>query len=97
VDILTRPRNSLVKQYQKLFEMDDVRLKFTKPAPQAIAEKPSSARAGARASGPSSRTHARHHVRGAIQEGGQGGRRIDDGLHNGTVPVMVYMDEAEPA
>src|SRR5204862_246550 len=30
VDILTKPKNSLVKQFQKLFEMDGVKLKFTK-------------------------------------------------------------------
>ena len=32
VDILTKPKNALVKQYQKLFEMDGVKLKFTKGA-----------------------------------------------------------------
>ncbi len=30
VEILTKPKNALVKQYQKLFEMDGVKLKFTK-------------------------------------------------------------------
>ena len=29
VDILTKPKNALVKQYQRLFEMEDVRLEFT--------------------------------------------------------------------
>ena len=29
IDILTKPKNALVKQYQKLFEMDGVKLKFT--------------------------------------------------------------------
>ncbi len=32
IDILTKPKNSLVKQFQKLFEMDGVKLKFTKGA-----------------------------------------------------------------
>src|SRR5919202_6706603 len=32
IDILTKPRNSLVKQFQKLFEMDGVKLKFTRGA-----------------------------------------------------------------
>ena len=32
VDILTKPKNSLVKQFQKLFEMDGVKLKFAKGA-----------------------------------------------------------------
>ena len=37
IDILTKPKNALVKQYQKLFEMDGVKLKFTKGALQAVA------------------------------------------------------------
>ena len=32
IDILTKPKNALVKQFQKLFEMDGVKLKFTKTA-----------------------------------------------------------------
>jgi ATP-dependent Clp protease ATP-binding subunit ClpX len=38
VDILTVPRNALVKQYQKLFEIDGVELEFTDAAVAAIAE-----------------------------------------------------------
>ncbi|WP_236793686.1 ATP-dependent Clp protease ATP-binding subunit ClpX [Amycolatopsis sp. GM8] len=38
VRILTEPRNALVKQYKKLFEMDNVELEFTKTALQAIAD-----------------------------------------------------------
>ncbi|MCU0664541.1 MAG: ATP-dependent Clp protease ATP-binding subunit ClpX [Myxococcota bacterium] len=37
VDILVRPRNALVKQYQKLFDMDAVKLSFTEPALRAVA------------------------------------------------------------
>src|SRR5438067_6771303 len=36
VDILTKPKNALVKQYQKLFEMDGVKLRFTKGALGAV-------------------------------------------------------------
>ena len=32
VKILIEPKNALVKQYQKLFEMEDVRLTFTEDA-----------------------------------------------------------------
>lgn len=32
VHILTEPKNALIKQYIKLFEMDDVKLEFEKPA-----------------------------------------------------------------
>ncbi|GGM53718.1 ATP-dependent Clp protease ATP-binding subunit ClpX [Longimycelium tulufanense] len=38
VKILTEPRNALVKQYQKLFEMDGVELEFTKTALEAVAD-----------------------------------------------------------
>ncbi|HET6502610.1 MAG TPA: ATP-dependent Clp protease ATP-binding subunit ClpX [Amycolatopsis sp.] len=38
VQILTQPRNALVKQYKKLFEMDNVELEFTKTALEAIAD-----------------------------------------------------------
>jgi ATP-dependent Clp protease ATP-binding subunit ClpX len=38
VDILTKPKNALVKQYQKFFEFDGVELEFTDPAMRAIAE-----------------------------------------------------------
>jgi ATP-dependent Clp protease ATP-binding subunit ClpX len=38
VSILTEPRNALVKQYKKLFEMDNVELEFTETALEAIAD-----------------------------------------------------------
>ncbi|HEV7976588.1 MAG: ATP-dependent Clp protease ATP-binding subunit ClpX [Actinomycetota bacterium] len=38
VSILTEPRNALIKQYKKLFEMDNVELEFTKTALEAIAD-----------------------------------------------------------
>lgn len=38
VQILTAPRNALVKQYQKLFEMDGVELEFTETALEAVAD-----------------------------------------------------------
>ena len=38
VDILTKPKNALVKQYQKFFEFDGVELEFTDDAMKAIAE-----------------------------------------------------------
>jgi ATP-dependent Clp protease ATP-binding subunit ClpX len=48
IDILTKPKNSLVKQFQKLLEMDGVKLKFTKGALQAIARKALVRESGAR-------------------------------------------------
>ncbi len=48
IDILTQPKNALVKQFQKLFEMDSVRLKFTRGALQSIAREALKRNAGAR-------------------------------------------------
>jgi ATP-dependent Clp protease ATP-binding subunit ClpX len=48
VQILTEPRNALVKQYQKLFEIDGVELEFTSGAIDAIAEKALERGTGAR-------------------------------------------------
>jgi ATP-dependent Clp protease ATP-binding subunit ClpX len=48
IDILTKPKNALVKQFQKLFEMDGVKLKFTKGALSAVAREALARNAGAR-------------------------------------------------
>jgi ATP-dependent Clp protease ATP-binding subunit ClpX len=48
VEILTKPRNALTKQYQKLFEFEKVTLKFTKGALIAIAKQALARKAGAR-------------------------------------------------
>lgn len=47
--ILTEPRNALIRQYQKLFELDGVELEFTDDAVAAIAEQALLRRTGARA------------------------------------------------
>ncbi|MCH2396347.1 ATP-dependent Clp protease ATP-binding subunit ClpX [Oceanibaculum sp.] len=48
VDILTSPKNALVKQYQRLFEMEDVHLTFAEDALRAIAQKAIQRKTGAR-------------------------------------------------
>ena len=48
VQILVEPKNALVKQYQKLFEMEDVRLTLTEDALKAIAKKAILRKTGAR-------------------------------------------------
>ncbi len=48
VRILKEPKNALVKQYQKLFEMEGVRLTFTEDALHAIADKAIERKTGAR-------------------------------------------------
>ncbi|MBC7298191.1 MAG: ATP-dependent Clp protease ATP-binding subunit ClpX, partial [Demequina sp.] len=48
VSILTEPRNALVKQYQRMFEIDGIELEFDEDAVRAIAEQALSRGAGAR-------------------------------------------------
>ena len=48
VRILTEPKNALVKQYQKLFELDDVKLEFTPDAVHEIAHMAVERKTGAR-------------------------------------------------
>jgi ATP-dependent Clp protease ATP-binding subunit ClpX len=49
IDILTKPRNALVKQYQKFFEMEDAKLEFSDDALRALARKALKHDTGARA------------------------------------------------
>ena len=46
--ILTEPRNALVKQYQKMFEIDGVALEFTEDAVEAVADQALARGTGAR-------------------------------------------------
>ena len=48
IQILTEPKNSLVKQYQKLFEMEDAELEFRESALKAVASKAMERKIGAR-------------------------------------------------
>jgi ATP-dependent Clp protease ATP-binding subunit ClpX len=48
VEILTRPKNAIVKQYQRLFEFENVRLKFSDEAMRAIARQAMARKVGAR-------------------------------------------------
>ena len=48
LEILTQPKNALVKQYQKLFEFDEVGLRFTEGALRAVARKALDQKSGAR-------------------------------------------------
>ncbi|NMA89874.1 MAG: ATP-dependent protease ATP-binding subunit ClpX [Amphibacillus sp.] len=48
VQILIKPKNALVKQYQRLFQMDNVELEFDQEALEAIAEKAMERKTGAR-------------------------------------------------
>ena len=48
IAILTQPKNALVKQYQKLFEFEEVRLRFTDGALRAVARQAMKRKSGAR-------------------------------------------------
>jgi ATP-dependent Clp protease ATP-binding subunit ClpX len=48
VEILTRPKNAIVKQYQRLFEFENVRLKFHEEALRAISREAMARKVGAR-------------------------------------------------
>ncbi len=98
IDILTKPRNSLVKQYQRLFEMDDVRLKFTSGALRAVAKKAIVRNTGARglrAILEEAMLEIMYEVPSAI-----GVKEVvvsEEVVNSHEQPVLVYMEEAEPA
>ena len=48
VEILTKPKNAIVRQYQALFEMEGVKLKITDDALHTIAKKALGRKSGAR-------------------------------------------------
>ena len=48
IEILTRPKNALIKQYQRLFDMENVKLKFSDDALRAVAQKAILRKTGAR-------------------------------------------------
>jgi ATP-dependent Clp protease ATP-binding subunit ClpX len=48
IEVLTKPKNALIKQYQKFFDLEDVHLEFTAGALQAVARIASERKSGAR-------------------------------------------------
>lgn len=48
IKILTEPKNSMVRQYKKLFQLDGCTLEFTDDALKALAEKAIALKTGAR-------------------------------------------------
>lgn len=49
VEVLTKPKNAIVKQYRKLLQMDEVDLEFEEDALRAVAQKAAEKKTGARA------------------------------------------------
>ena len=58
IEILTRPKNAIVKQYQRLFEFENVRLKFSDEALRAIARQAMARKVEPRPAHDPRRTHA---------------------------------------
>ena len=48
VEILTKPKNSVIRQYQRMFEYENVKLKFSEDALECIAEQALQRKVGAR-------------------------------------------------
>jgi ATP-dependent Clp protease ATP-binding subunit ClpX len=49
VDIMVKPKNALIKQYTKIFEFENVKLKFQQEALWAVAKEATKRKSGARA------------------------------------------------
>ncbi len=98
IDILTKPKNSLVKQFQKLFEMDGVKLKFTKSALSAVAKEALTRKSGARGL----RAILEHSMLDIMYDiPSRGGIKEvvinDDVITKREAPLIVYQKEAELA
>lgn len=96
IRILTEPKNSLVKQYAKFFDMENVKLKFTPASLEAIAKKTLERETGARG------------LRAIVEEvmldimyklptlsGVTGCVITDDVINKREEPLLVYGDEAQ--
>jgi len=96
IQILTEPKNALIKQYQRLFEMENVRLDFTHDALGSIAHKAIARKTGARG------------LRSILEEvlldtmyelpGLEGVQEVvvNDEVISGTAkPLYIYSDKAE--
>src|SRR5476649_2254737 len=98
VDILTKPKNALVKQFQKLFEMDGVKLKFTKGALAAVAKEALARNSGARGL----RAILEHAMLDIMYDipSRSGIKEVvvnDDVITKREAPLIVYKKEAELA
>jgi ATP-dependent Clp protease ATP-binding subunit ClpX len=98
VDILTKPKNALVKQYQKLFEFEDVRLRFTDGALRAVSRQALARKSGARGLRSileSAMLDLMYEIpsRSDVEECVIGEEVIEQGAE----PLLVYKQEAESA
>jgi len=96
VQILTEPKNALIKQYQRLFEMEGATLTFTEDAYGAIAKKAITRKTGARG--------LRSIMEGILLEtmfdlpGLEGVDEVvvnGDVVNGGSTPLFIYAEKAE--
>ncbi len=96
VTILNQPKNALVKQYQRLFELEEVELKFTEESLKAIAKRAIARKTGARG------------LRSIMEDilldtmfdlpGLDGVEEVvvnDEAVNGEGAPLMIYSDRAE--
>jgi ATP-dependent Clp protease ATP-binding subunit ClpX len=98
VQILMEPRNALTKQYQKLFEMEDVLLRFTDSSLKAIAKEALKRESGARGL----RAIMENAMLNIMYElpSMEGIRECvvnEDVILNGAKPILMYENRAESA
>ncbi|MCA9583509.1 MAG: AAA family ATPase, partial [Myxococcales bacterium] len=98
IDILTKPKNALIKQFAKLFEMDGVKLKFSPGALHAIARESLKRNAGARGLR-SILEHAMLDIMYDVpsREGIKEVMVNEEVILRGEPPLIVYEKEAEMA
>ncbi len=96
VEILTKPRNAIIKQYQRLFEMENVTLTFTDDGLNAIAKKAVERQTGARG--------LRSIIEGILLDtmfdipGQEGIEEVvinEDVVENNTDPLVIYAKGAK--
>ena len=98
IRILREPKNAIIKQYQKLFELDDVELEFEEEAVQAIADKTIERKTGARGLRAIIETSMRDLMFEIPSDESIGKCIVTKDMIEGTgKPVLVYRNEkAEP-
>jgi ATP-dependent Clp protease ATP-binding subunit ClpX len=97
VSILTEPKNALVKQYGKLFEMEDVELEFREEALRAISRKAMERKTGARGLRSILETILLDIMYDLPSMEGVSKVVIDDGVITGeSEPLLIYKN-AEPS
>ena len=98
IDILTKPKNALVKQFQRIFDMDGVKLKFAKNALSAVAREALARNAGARGL----RAILEHAMLDIMYDvpSRSGIKEVvinEEVITKGEPPLIVYQKEAEMA